>query len=231
MRVKRGRARLSGLVAAAAVLGLAFGGCASGKAGPTIVVIEWTPPPPTPSSTPTPVPTPSSDVSAAATPSVPATDAGPGPTAPPPAAPVSYTTCTVRGALDQAFWSKAAHAATTYDVYCPVLSSGWLVREGTYQGGAAGQVDMSWKGPDGAILEITEGSFCTTDADTCSPHVSVVGPVTLGDRLGLLDVLSGGGLAVYVSPGTAKAYTVTGSGISQAAFISIAAELVKVAKP
>ena len=228
MRVKRGRARLSGLVAAVAVVGLALGCCASGKAGPTAVVIDVTLPPPTPVATPRPVPTstPSLDPTAAQS-----TDAAPGPTAPPPAAPVSYTTCAVRGALDPAFWLKAAKAATTYPVYCPILSSIWVVRGGTYQGGAAGNVDMSWKGPVGSNLAITEGAFCTTDVDTCSPHASVIGSVTFGDQLGSLDTLADGSLAVYVSPGTAKSYRLIGSGFSQAAFVSIAAGVVKVSRP
>jgi len=229
MRVKRGRARLSGLAAAVAVVALAFGGCAAGTPERSIVVIDYPLPTPPPTDTPTPVPTPTSalEPSASAGPTSEATDSGPGSSALPP---VSYKTCTVRGALDQAFWSKAAKAVD-WDAYCPVLPSAWIVLGGTYHGSAGGEIDMSWRGPAGARIDITEGAFCTTDPDTCSPHASVIGPVTLGDQPGSLDALSDGGLAVYVSPGTGKAYRLTGSGISQAAFVAIAAAVVKVARP
>jgi hypothetical protein len=50
------------------------------------------------------------------------------------------------------------------------------------------------------------------------------------DLLGSLNTLPGGGLAVYVKPGAAKSYKLTGSGMSQATFVKLANDLVKVAK-
>jgi hypothetical protein len=143
---------------------------------------------------------------------------------------VPYTRCDVRAANDPKFWSKAARVMA-WDVYCPDLPSSWAVLLGTYDGVGLGQLRMSWRGPGGTTIEIAEGSFCTTDADTCSPHAAVIGPATLGDMMGSLDTLSGGGFAVYVDPGTGKAYELTGSGMSQDAFVSLAAAVVKVARP
>jgi hypothetical protein len=225
MRVMRGRSRLSGLVAAVAVVGLAMGGCAAAPKS-SILVIDVTLPSPTPTSLDTPTLAPTPAVGASAT----ATDPGTGPTTPPPAVAVSYTRCNVVRANDPKFWFKSAKVVT-WTVYCPDLPSSWTVLLGTYDGVGIGKLRMSWRGPDGAKIEIAEGAFCTTDAETCSPHETVIGPATLGDMLGSLDTLSGGGFAVYVGAGTGYAYELTGSGMSQDAFVSLAAAVVKVARP
>ena len=223
----RGRMRLLVLVSAAAVATLAVGGCNVAKSQPTTrVIIVTLPPTPDVTASPTPEAIATATASASAT----ATAPVPGPTAPPKAAAVPSTSCTGQS-WDKTFWGNAA-AVMKFDVYCNVLPSGWHIETngGVYNGAHGGTVDVKWAGPSGKKLEIKEGAFCKTDADTCSPHVSVIGTAIFGDLLGSLDSVSGGGFAIYVSPGTGKGYTLTGSGMSQAAFVSIAAAVVKVAK-
>jgi hypothetical protein len=227
MLVKRGWTRPVGLVGAAIVVGLVVAGCAFGKTQPTPIYIIWTPAPtPSPSATPvsttTPAPLPTLSDTPTPEPSV-----EPSPTAMPVATTAPYTTCTP-SAADKSFWAEAS-AAVSWDVYCPVLPSGWGVAGGGYDG-SADTVNMTFTGPDGATLAIDEGAFCTSDAATCSPHESVVGAAGFGDLTGSLDTLSGGGVAVYVDPGTTRGYALTGSGMSQESFVTFAATLVKVAK-
>jgi hypothetical protein len=81
----------------------------------------------------------------------------------------------------------------------------------------------------GQSVQLDEGAFCTTDAATCSPRDASIGKSALGDLTGDLDSLSGGGFAIYVNPGTDKAYTMKGSGMSGDTFVAYAAALAKVA--
>jgi hypothetical protein len=229
MVVERRGTRLAGLVAAAVVAGLVVGGCAFAKSQPSPIVVVVSPGPTVTvldTSMPTTLPSvatavPSATVALSPTPS-------PSPTAPPHAPAVPATACT--GSADnQAFWASAS-ADMSWDVYCPVLPSGWFVSKGSFEAAAGGTVSMSMNGPSGARLSIQEGAFCTTDAGACSPHSGVVGTANFGDLPGTLNTLSGGELALYVNPGSKTGYTLTGSGVSQAGFVSIAAAMVKVAK-
>jgi hypothetical protein len=167
---------------------------------------------PTPAVTPTPTPVPSSIGSAA-------------PTASSPAA-----ACT--GTADhQAFFAEAS-SKLNFDVYCAVLPSGWFLQSAAYELPNGGKLTISYKGPGGATISVSEGAFCTTSAADCSPHVSIRGTAAFGDRPGMLDVLSTPPdvLIVYVDPGTNAGYSISGNNVTQARFVAIAAALSKVPK-
>lgn len=227
MPVKRGGLRLTAMVAAATIVGLAATGCA--KTAPTTRYVIITPSPIPATSTPLIVvsDTPNGSSSATASATVSAT-ATPVPTALPSATAVPSTACT-GSASNQAFWAEAA-SATKWDVYCAVLPAGWYTSDAFYEGTSSGTIHIILKVAGGPKVEIDEGSFCTTDAATCSPHESLIGKSAFGDLLGDLDALSGGGFAIYVNPGTAKAYSIKGSGMSQDTFVAYAAALAKVAR-
>jgi hypothetical protein len=247
--LKRRVSRLFGLVAAATAIGLAFGGCAPGKTQPTdrVIYITLTPSPgptetptpvptvsPTPTDTPTPVPTESPTPEASATASATTSATAAGPTDPPPARAVPASTCTLRGAANQTFWATVSQKMS-WDVYCPVLPAGWQVSaklgyKYDLSVGPSGVLSMAYTGPNGETLRIDEGSFCTGQAAACSPG-AVIETIVFGDLLGSLDSLPGGDQAVYVKPGAAKSYKLTGSGISQAALVQIARDVAKVARP
>ena len=219
-------APLIALVAAVAMVGLAFGGCAFAKEQPTPIVVVVTP-------SPTAVPTPAPTAVPVATPIEVPTDS-PSPTESPTATtpvvhamPASFCTGT---ANNKAFWAEVA-GKVSWDVYCPVFPAGWFVKTGNYETGAGGKVTMTYKGPSGAIVELDEGNFCFGAADICGPSATTVGPVFLADLPATLVTLRGGGNAIYVAPGTTHAYLLSGTGISQQTLLSFAATLSKVSGP
>jgi len=118
-----------------------------------------------------------------------------------------------------AFWTESVNHLT-FPVYCAVVPSGWFFTgsELNYNTPNAGWVWATYKSSTGAQILIQEGAYCTT---SCSPGTAG-GAASIADQAGKLYTLAGGGLAIYVNPGTAKAYTVTGTNISQATFVSFA---------
>jgi hypothetical protein len=174
---------------------------------------------------PTPTATPTVEITAEASPSV-APSATPLATLPAAEA-VPATTCT--GSADnQAFFEETAKKQK-FDVYCAVLSPKWWLDSGSYTLPGGGSVLVEYKNSSGAVLSIAEGNFCVS---SCSPKVSTLGSAAFGDRVGELDLISSSPetYAIYVDPGTKLAYQITGYGMTQATFISLAAGLVKVAR-
>ena len=151
-------------------------------------------------------------------------------TAPPPSKPIPASTCTL-GAKTDTFWA-AATKPMNWVVYCPILPAPWSVLGHHYnqKTGAKGVIWVAYSGPHKATLRIDEGSFCTTTVAKCSPG-TVLKPALFGDQLGSLVDLPGGNMAIYVNPGASKSYRLTGSGMSEAAFIQIAQDLARIARP
>jgi hypothetical protein len=224
MPTTRRGARLIGMAVAIAAVSLTLG-CAPRKYDPTPIVVYVTP---SPTASPSATPSPSPTIAAVETPTeVPSPTASPAPTAPlVPAMPASLCTGT---ADNKSFWAEVA-SKMSWDVYCPVFPSGWFVKTGSYDTGAGGKVTMTYKGPSGAIVTLNEGNFCFGAADICGPSATTVGPVFLADLPATLVTLPGNGNAIYVAPGTAHAYLLSGTGISQATLLSFAAALSKVSK-
>jgi len=216
------------MFAATTILLLAVAGCAS-VVDPTDIVIYETPTPvietPTPEPTPTPVPTPK-----------PTPKPTPSPTATPTATPTPKVTIGPGGpagactgtASNKDFYVEAAKFLP-FQVYCPALPSGWHLGTAGYEGTGAGNLTSLYKGPNGATFSFAEGGFCTTSASACAPKVKKIGAAKFGDLSGELDGVSGG-YAIYVAPGTSKAYQVIGKGITQAQFVSYAKAMAKVPK-
>ena len=90
-------------------------------------------------------------------------------------------------------------------------------------------MSATYTGPGGASIVIKEGAFCTTGASPCSPSTGPLGSAHFGKLSGALDATTTG-FAIYVSPGTAVGYTATGTAVTQATFVSIAAALYLVPK-
>jgi hypothetical protein len=239
MHAKRGGARLIGLIAAATLVGMALGGCSSGKAGSTVYMVEITRRPaatPTPALTATPQPSvdpsPTATPSGSAEPSTSAIPSSAGPT-PTPAKAVPASRCAIRGASNKTFWAKASRAMS-WNVYCPVLPAGWYVSaepNGIYDNTAkpSGVIWIVYTGPNGARFRVYEGSFCLTSAAACSAGTTI-GPADFADMQGTLKALATGGYGLYVRPGSNVGYTITGSNITQSLFVSFAQGMVKVAK-
>ena len=95
---------------------------------------------------------------------------------------------------NRAFYASVA-TAVAWDVYCPVLPSGWYVDSGRYQASAGGRLVIAYKGPGGRRLEIREGAYCA-DQDDCPPGGADAGPASFGGMAGRLVDLGGSWIVV-----------------------------------
>lgn len=230
--------RLGFAVTGALVVALAAGAC--GTTAPTGQVVGTSTPTPTGAANSSPAassaiasesassgPSASVSVSSEATP-VPSADVSPGASA-------GGVAASCAGSSDNQNLYVTAANGLPIQIYCPVLPANWVVDAGggEWRGGTDQWLQISYKGPGGAKLSIQEGAFCTGGLSLCSSHDSVIGTAAFGDLQGSLDALGpapADGYAIYVAPGTRNGYTITGSGMSQDAFKSIAAGMVKVPK-
>jgi hypothetical protein len=114
--------------------------------------------------------------------------------------------------------------AVPWPVYCAVLPAGWSVEGGTYRLAAGGRMDMSYKTASGGHLELREGHWCTDGASACSQHDTDLGVAPFGAESGELMTLAGG-YVLYVDPGENPSWTATGSGVDEATFRQLCANL------
>lgn len=225
------RMRAFAMAAAATALLIAVTACSA--AAPTRIVVYTTPTPPptarpTPVATPTPIPTPApTDTPLAGSPTPTGTAKA---SATPTIGPKGPAGSCTGDTKHQAFLADAANNLT-FQVYCAALPSGWILTAGNFTQPSGGVLNVSYKGPAGATVAIQEGAFCITGAIACSPHDKALGSAKFGDLPGSLDTLGPGpGFVIYVAAGTTRAYTAKGTGLTQAAFVSIVAAMVKVPK-
>jgi hypothetical protein len=220
--------RAPAILSAAAALLLAVTACVS--AGPTAIIIYTTATPaasgtPTPVITPTPTATPTS--APTDTPGASATPTAV-PSATPPSSPTPSPTpgpaagCSGK-ATNQPFWVDTANHVP-FTVYCGVVPSPWYFNAASSTYGAAGKVTATYKTTGGADFTITEGTFAA------SGHAGSLGSANFGDLSGTLYAGSVSGFVLLVSPGTSHAYQAVGTGMTQAAFVNLAAAVIKVPK-
>jgi hypothetical protein len=119
---------------------------------------------------------------------------------------------------------RAAASVLKWTVYCAVLPAGWFVESGQYRQASGGWVEISYRGPAGARLELHEGAFCS-DGDGCVPSGTDTGDGQFGDKTGTSVGLDDGGWAVVVARGEQISWLAVGSGLDQAAFQKIAGAL------
>ncbi len=174
-----------------------------------------TKPPPTPTDEPT--------ASPGETPTEPAS-----PSASPSAHPSSGSAGACTGTSANRDFYVALADAVAWDVYCAVLPTGWHVDTGDYHLSKGGQLDITYKGPNGARLELQEGAFCG-GADGCLPAGGTPGSASFGGRDARLVDLGGGKLAVVTGdPGIA--WQATGTNLDAATLTGFTAALALVAR-
>jgi hypothetical protein len=122
---------------------------------------------------------------------------------------------------------RAAASALSWTVYCAVLPAGWFVDTGQYRQAGGGWVEIAYRGPGGARLELHEGAFCA-EGDGCVPPGTELGDAPFGDRTGTLVALDDGGFALVVDRGEKISWLATGTGMDEATFRKIAAALAPV---
>jgi len=225
------RIRASAMAAAASALLIAVAACNVATPTQRSVYTTATPAPtarptpvatPTPSPTPTPAPTdtpvPGSPVPASAAPSS-------APSATLTAAPVASggpaSACSGASKPDNAaFWASTANNEP-FTVYCGVVPGPWFFATANSTWGSTGLLTATYTTTGGARIDVSEGTFAA------AAHTGSLGSAKFGDLSGSL-YSTGSGFVINVA-GT-HAYQATGTGVSQATFVSIVAAMVKVAK-
>jgi hypothetical protein len=171
----------------------------------------------TPSATVTASPSASPSESASVVPSrSPSRTASARPTSPP-------AVCTGWPAF-QAYFLDAARKMN-FAVYCGRMGKGWSLGSADYELPQTGRwFKLTYNGPGGATVGISEGAFCLTSPAACSPNKTILATGSFASLSGNLD-LTVGGFAIYINPGTKTAYQITCTGLTQLAFQDIAANL------
>ncbi len=126
---------------------------------------------------------------------------------------------------NRTFYEELA-AKVEWTVLCGVLPKGWFVSQGYYRLANGGKLVMSYKGPGGSTLALSEGAWCATD-DGCVPAGSTLGGATLGPLAGTL-YQAADGFAIHVAPGENPSWLMTTTGLDQATTLALAAKLAEV---
>jgi hypothetical protein len=88
-------------------------------------------------------------------------------------------------------------------------------------------MEIAYRGPGGARLELHEGAFCA-DSSGCIPSGTEVGSAPFGDKTGTLISADDGTWALSADSDQPASYLAVGSGVSEDAFRAIAAGLISV---
>ncbi len=131
-------------------------------------------------------------------------------------------------AANRAFFVSVA-GAVGWPVLCAVLPNHWFVNSGSYRLANGGKLLISYKGPGGATLALSEGSFCGA-ADGCVPSGTDAGDAALGPLSGTLVELDGGGFAIVVDRGANPSWLLETHGLDKATTTSIGAGLAVVGR-
>jgi hypothetical protein len=127
---------------------------------------------------------------------------------------------------NRSFFAAAA-AAVDWPVLCAVLPKGWFVSEGSYRKANGGKLLVSYKGPGGATLSLSEGSFCAS-GDACVPAGDDLGDAALGSLDGTLVALDSGGFAIIVDGGLSPSWLLVTEGLDQATTLALGGALAEV---
>lgn len=117
--------------------------------------------------------------------------------------------------------------AVDWPVYCAVLPEGWFVDAGQYRLANGGWLEIAYRGPSGARLELSEGSFCA-DADGCVPAGSDAGDASFGDLPATIVTLDDGGTAIVAGHGEAQSWLAVLSAVDETEARDIAAALLRI---
>ena len=133
------------------------------------------------------------------------------------------------GSAENRDFFRAAASALNWAVYCAVLPAGWFVDTGQYRQAGGGSVQIAYRGPGGARLELHEGAFCAA-ADGCVPPGADGGDAPFGDKTGTFVTPDSGGFAVTVARGEKISWLAVGTGMDEATFRGIVGALAVVGR-
>jgi hypothetical protein len=130
-------------------------------------------------------------------------------------------------AENRAFYASVAEDVA-WDVYCPVLPSGWFVDAGNFRLAGGGQLEIDYTGPAGASLEIRQGAYCRGD-DDCIPTGPDAGTASFGDRPARLIDAGDDRWLVVAEDGDVN-WEVRSSGLGQDVAVAVAADFARVGR-
>ena len=119
--------------------------------------------------------------------------------------------------------------AVEWPVLCGVLPKGWFVSQGSYRLANGGKLIVSYKGPGGASITLSEGAYCLTAAATCRPSGAELGEAALGPLGGTLYETTDG-YAIVVSAGENPGWAMTTKGLTQETTVALGAALAQVGR-
>ncbi len=130
------------------------------------------------------------------------------------------------GSDDNRDFYAATADAVSWPVYCPVLPDGWFVTAGQYSLADGGQMEISYRGPAGASIELRQGAVC--EDGLCASSGDDLGEAAFGDRSGTIWKDGSGfeGYSILVDPDGTPSWIFGASGLSEADARAIAADLV-----
>ncbi len=131
------------------------------------------------------------------------------------------------GSHDNRVFFDAIAGQVPWAVYCAVLPDGWFVQAGSFSLRSGGRMEITYHGPEGALLTLEEGNVCEGQASPCPAGGEQIGQASFGDRPGTL-TRAGSGYAIDVDASSFPGWSVTGTGMDQATFTGIAAALLHV---
>jgi hypothetical protein len=125
---------------------------------------------------------------------------------------------------NQDFYASVA-SAVDWPVYCPALPAGWFVQSGSYRLAGGARLEISYRGPRGAHIDLKEGAFCSS-SDGCVPDGTDAGTAAFGDRQGALVSVGADSWAISDDAGSNPSWLLSGTGLSEDEFRTIASDLV-----
>ena len=121
---------------------------------------------------------------------------------------------------NQEFYASVA-SAVDWPVYCPALPAGWFVQSGSYRLAGGARLEISYRGPRGAHIDLKEGAFCSS-SDGCVPDGTDAGTAAFGDRQGDLVSVGADSWAISDDAGSNPSWLLSGTGLSEDEFRTIA---------
>jgi hypothetical protein len=128
-------------------------------------------------------------------------------------------------AENRAFYAAVADDVA-WDVYCPVLPSGWHVDQGSFRLAGGGRLEISYRGPSSARLEIRQGSYCDGDPD-CIPAGPDAGTASFAGRPARLIDL-GDDEWLIVAEGGDVSWEVRTRNLAQEVAVDVAGDFIRV---
>jgi hypothetical protein len=114
-----------------------------------------------------------------------------------------------------------------WPVLCAVLPRGWFVA-GSYRLANGGKLLLSYNGPGGATIALSQGAYCSAE-DDCVPHGPSLGAAPLGPFAGTLYETSVG-FGIIAAAGENPSWLMTTEGLDQATTEDVAAALAEVGR-